>query len=300
MATTERLFIDKAIALEKRNSRISAAVTSILMILMLFFSLLMLLNLYREAKIGEGDEYEVVGSIDFGDYTNGSKKVNNYSPPVNNPVPVKDPKPTADQPAPSKSSTPTTTTEAQTTETTPTPSEVVTTKKPTPTTTPPVNDKPKENTSSPQSTTTETSETNNDNSSKTNSEEEVDDGLDFNMGGGSNEGDANEGTGNQGTPNTQILDPDGLFSFAESGPGSLKGRTPKSLPKPVYNTQQEGRIKFKIIIAPNGSVLYAAPAGPVAPNMQSLVNSGRIALEKWKFSAGQRQEVIVTITFKLK
>lgn len=299
MATTERLFIDKAIALEKRNTRISAGITSFIMVVLLLLAFLMLLDLYRDTKIGEGDNFEVVGSIDFGNYTNGSKRVNTFDPPVNNPSTVENPKPTESKPAPSNTTT-TTPSQSKPAESKPTPSDVVTTNKPTPNTTPPVNDKPKDKPNDTEATNNETTANTSDNSSTTNNQEAEDDGLDFDMGGGSNEGDAEEGTGNQGTPNTEILDPDGLYSFAESGPGSLKGRTPLSLPAPTYNTQQEGKITFKIIISPDGSVLFASPAGPVPPNTESLIKAGRSALMRWKFSRGTRQEVQVTITFKLK
>jgi len=300
MATTENIFLEKAMIIERKNERFAAILTTIIMVVILLLAFLMLLELYRDIQIGEGDKYEVVGSIDFGDYSNGSKRVNTYAPPVENPTPVENPQPTPQQPSPTPTETAPAPSEAAPAETNPTPSDVVTTTRPTETTTPPATEQPQENPSTPQNTQTESSNTNTDNSSDAQAEQEQEEGLDFSMGGGSNEGDANEGTGNQGTPNTQILDPDGLYSFAQSGPGALKGRKPLSLPKPEYSSQEEGKITFKIIIGPDGSVLFASPDGPVAPGMSSLVKAGRSALMRWKFSRGTRQEVKVTITFKLR
>jgi len=299
MATVNKAFLDKFMAIERRNERTSAIVTVIIMLAILSFILIRLLYLSFDLEIGAGDKYEVVGSIDFGNRTNGSKKINNFKPPTENPSPVV-----------TKENTPPPPTQTQT-EPEPTPPPAATNTKPADVVTqntesevkaPPPSPKPKPTTTTKPKPTeadnTKPTTTNNNNTPSSN--QPPDDGLDFNMGGGSNEGDADSGTGNQGTPDTKVLDPDGLFSFDKTGPGSLKGRTPLSLDPPRYTTQEEGEIRFKVIIGANGSVVFAGPAGPIGPNQSSLVKSGRSAIMKWKFSKGSRQTVYVSILFKLK
>ncbi|MEL6593099.1 MAG: TonB family protein, partial [Bacteroidota bacterium] len=249
------------------------------------------------------EEYEVLGSIDFGNYKPGSRQVNNFQPPVENPEPVQEttqpteqpqPEPQAaePEPAPPAETSPTPTPQV----TTPEPAEVKTPEpqveqpdpKPTPpaTTTPKPTTKPTTNNNQSSSTSqpTTTSPTSNNSSSTS----------------GSNHGNEDSGTGNAGTPDVKTLDPNGLYSFGD-GAGGLKGRGVLKLGDPVYTAQQEGILEFKFRIEPNGTVSYATTTGPTTKT--ALKAAGIAAIKKWRFTAvssGQAQWVTVKITFRLK
>ena len=62
---------------ERRHSRISAIVTTVLVVGLLLLSFVWTAYRYRTPPIGT-KEYEMLGSIDFGDYKQGSRNINNF------------------------------------------------------------------------------------------------------------------------------------------------------------------------------------------------------------------------------
>ncbi|MFK7925679.1 MAG: energy transducer TonB [Bacteroidia bacterium] len=251
------------------------------------------------------EEYEVLGSIDFGNYTPGSRQVNNFQPPVENPVEEQQevqetveqpqPQPEAAQPDP-----------APPAETAPTPAPQVTTTqpaevkapdpevtKPDPTPSPPA-------TTTPKPTTTPTTNNNSSNTTTTQPAATTPTTSPSSSTSGSNHGDEASGTGNAGTPDVKTLDPNGLYSFG-SGSGGLKGRGVLKLGDPAYSAQEEGVLEFKFRIEPDGTVSYATTTGPTTK--LALKAAGIAAIKKWRFTAlrgAQPQFVTVKITFRLK
>jgi len=117
--------------------------------------------------------------------------------------------------------------------------------------------------------------------------------------GGSNEGNS-ESVGNEGTPSSPVLDSEGLFQFGEGEMG-LQGRIPLSLPKPEYKVNQETRITYEFVIAPDGHVKSVRPI--TFSTATELIEAGKEAIYKWRFNAipgKQDQKARVTITFRLK
>lgn len=111
---------------------------------------------------------------------------------------------------------------------------------------------------------------------------------------GSNDGDGT-GIGDKGDPNAHVLNNDGTFAF--EGVGSRKYI---DLPRPVYTAQQEAKLTFDFIIAPDGHVKYVK--GPVTQHT-SLKQAGVDAIYRWKFEAAEDGKDLaskVTITFRLK
>ncbi|MEO1448211.1 MAG: TonB family protein [Bacteroidota bacterium] len=280
---------------ERRNERISAIITTVIMVLLLLLSFMWQAFRSRVPPIG-AKEYEVVGAIDFGDYKNGSRSVNNFEKAVENPVEAKKP---AAKPVP----------EVEVADNNPPPVKEVVTEAPSPVSQPepPVKPDPTP-TPTPPKTVTEpkkepVTETKN-NTSET-SEPSLDDDLLYdpndNATSGSNHGDAESGTGNAGTPDVKVLDPDGLYSFGTGSKGGLKGRSPLALPQPKYTVQEEGDLEFEFIIRPDGSVAYVKLVGGTTE--LGLKQAGIDAIEKWRFSASPgaaNQRVKVTIKFRLK
>ncbi len=290
-------YLEQLEAEERLHSRISAISTAVLMLLLLLIS--MLWTAYRQNVPPPGEEYEVLGAIDFGNYTSGSRQVNNFEPPKENPAETPPPAP-QEQQEETHESEPEPTPDPVETQPTPSPVTVPETppdpkptpkpepKKPTPKPKPEVKEKVKVEKPS-ESTSSKPSETP---SSKPSKQEA-----------GSNQGKESSGTGNQGTPNVKVLDPNGLYSFGTGAGGGLNGRSPLRLSPPKYTSQEEGEIQFQFTIAPNGSVVYVKPLGVV--RQLALKNAGIAAIKGWKFSPlppGQsgNQTVRVTIKFKLK
>ena len=240
----------------------------------------------------EDEQYEVAGSIDFGNYTEGSKKINNFEAPSETPSeePEADPEPT---PVVEEASQPVTNTNEQiiTTEAEEAETETVSNTQPvenpkpsiTPKVSEPVKETPKEKEQPKTETVTET---------KTVTKPKA-------QTGGSDHGDSNT-PGNRGRDDTQVLDPNGMYTFGEGGNG-LHGRKPLDLPNPRYLVQQEARLKFEFIISPDGTVKYVKP--PITSNI-GLKKAGMDAIYKWKFEPvpdGEGdQKTSVSITFKLK
>lgn len=75
---------------------------------------------------------------------------------------------------------------------------------------------------------------------------------------GGNEGETGK-PGDQGNPNG---DPNAKNHYGDPGPGgisfNLGGRTYKSLPKPSYNSREEGKVVVTIWVDPNGKVTRAS------------------------------------------
>jgi TonB family protein len=293
---------------ERKYARRASVLT---LIIFLFSSAAILVyDLVRDPLPPPGEkEYEVLGSIDFGNYTQGSKRVNNFQPPVENPVEQPQESETTPQPEPTpQEAQPQPATPA---EVTPTPTPEITSNEPQevtapdnppvtepdpapptpPTTVTPTETQPEETTNDNQSNTTTTQPTNT-NQPTTNPSS--------NSQSGSNHGDAETGTGNAGTPDVKTLDPNGLYSFGQ-GSGGLGGRGVLSLDYPQYSVNEEGVMEFRFRIEPNGTVSYATTTGPTTK--LGLKQAGINAIKKWKFTSvpgSSAQWVTVKITFKLK
>lgn len=280
-------------AQERRHERISAIITTVIVIVLLLISLMWRAFRMRVPPPGDKD-YEMVGAIDFGDYSQGSRSVNNFQEAVPEPTPAPNQSSSASEaeasPASSSSSAsnemtqpdiaPVSQPEAQ----------------PAPTPDPaPSEPSPNPPTSDPSPTPSPSEE------SSSQPTQQQDEDLEFDIsGGGSNQGDAETGTGNQGTPDVQVLDPGGLYSFAEGSEGGLEGRRPLSLPNPSYTSQQEGELTFEFVIAPDGSVSYVKA---LPNNKPDLANAGKAAIRRWRFNSkpgAAPQRVRVTIKFKLR
>ncbi|MEL6134274.1 MAG: hypothetical protein AAFR59_13000 [Bacteroidota bacterium] len=308
MSSADIIFKQRVAKLEARHERISAILTTVIMLLLA--SLLFIYQLVRAREmqqIGDDDKYEVMGSIDFGDFSQGSRAVNNFDPPVENPTPSPNPQPQPVQQPQQNTPAPAAPTEAATpADANPTPSEVITSENPAPVTQPPAAEPQPQETPPTTPTTVETTtpqeeSPNNTGSSTDPSEDEDDEPLLFeNTGGGSNDGDADSGTGNSGADDVKVLDPDGLYSFGVGEGQGLTGRKPISLNKPSYTVQEEGRITYKFTIGPDGSVQNVRAISLVQGNQLGIKRAGELAIYRWKFSKGKRQTVTVTITFKLK
>lgn len=285
IAMAYSMFSPELEAEDKRHMTISGIITATVMVLLILLSLVWTAYRLRLPPPGE-KSYEVVGAIDFGNYTNGSRKVNNFQKPVEKPVETPPPpaqaKPTPAKPQPTPPVV-----------TTNTPSPVTVQPKPVPVPPKPAETKPTpaQPTPTPPKPNTQPSPT----YSPTTPNKPTQSGQS-----GSNEGDATSGTGNQGTPNTKTLDPNGLYSFGTGSGGGLNGRTPLSLDSPVYNSQSEARITFTFVIQPDGSV---SSVNAVTDKLD-LKRAGIDAIKKWRFSkvdaSNGPQTVRVTITFKLK
>jgi TonB family protein len=287
------------IAQEKRHEKISAVATTIIMVILLLLTLVWTAYRNRVPPPGEKEQYEILGSIDFGDYKQGSKRVNNFQKAVENPEP-------APQQQQAKAVQ-----EAEVSDQTPTPTPPVVTKAPSPVNqpdppkvkdpdpepSPPKNQTPKED--------KKADEKNNDNNTNNTNSEEPE--LTFNntsSQSGSNQGNSDDGIGNSGTPNVKVLDPKGLYTFGTGSDGGLKGRSAIAISYPEYNVQEEGDVTFLFTIEPDGSVSYVKVDG--VNNKPGLARAGINAIRKWRFSkltpsqGSQRQTVKVTISFKLK
>ena len=290
-------------AQERKYAR-RAALLTLLFLFVGSFGVL-LYDLVRDDLPPPGvEEYEVLGSIDFGNYKPGSRQVNNFQPPVPDPVEQQQevqetveqpqPEPEAAQPDP-----------APPAETAPTPTPQVTSSEPQEVKAPdPVVTQPDPKPTTPATTTPKptTKPTTNNNSSSTTTQPSTTKPTTSpsSSTSGSNHGNEESGTGNAGTPDVKTLDPNGLYSFG-SGSGGLKGRGVLKLGDPVYTAQQEGILEFKFRIEPNGTVSYATTTGPTTKT--ALKAAGIAAIKKWRFTAvnsGQAQWVTVKITFRLK
>jgi len=203
----------------------------------------------------EEKQYEIVGSIDFGDLSEGSKEMNTFEPAVKNPSPEKNQAESEPQQEDMPEADP-----------------VIVTDAPSETQVQASDEKPKKV-------------------------------KDWTIkSGGANDGQSNE-VGNKGTPDAKVLNPDGMYAFGDGDYG-LQGRKVIASVKPVYNVQDDSRITYEIIIAPNGTVKDVIPK--TLTTSSTLTQAGKDALRKWKFNdisanpAAKDQKLRVTITFKLK
>ena len=309
---------------ERRHQRISGIITIILVVLLLLLSLLW--KGWRSELPAPGEEYEMIGAIDFGDLTEGSRQVNNFEEAIPDPAPPSapsqpEPQPVQQQPQPAAQPTPA----PKPAETTPEPDPIITTPEPTPvkqpeppkeekkpdpkppkpeeTVQPKPDPKPTTNSTETQQTDSKPTETKPTESSSSSSSSETTD-KPSDKPSGSNQGNKESGTGNQGTPNIKKLDPNGLYSFGSGIGGGANGRSPISLPYPSYTVQEEGDVVFEFIIMPNGTVSFAKVKG--VNSKPGLGKVGTDAIKKWRFSklpsnvAQKPQRVTVTIKFRLK
>ena len=285
-----------------KNQKISLAVSGgIMVVLITIFYFVVIITIKNPPE--NADKYEVVGAIDFGNYTNGSGDVNNFS----------DPSPTpgegnalasasaASEPdeAPAEQPQETETLAQDQEESVPVEKKVV--KKKTKTQEKAEPKKKKKKKKKTQAAEPQKAETVLEEDAQTQiANHNPDKSKPKGKSGGSNEGDAKSGVGNQGRPDSPVLDPNGLYTFGSGGNG-LKGRTPISLPKPEYKVQADAKITFELTIAPSGKVKKVKPV--TLSSSSDLKNAGMNAIYKWRFNAiddDSDQITRVTITFKLK
>jgi TonB family C-terminal domain len=128
----------------------------------------------------------------------------------------------------------------------------------------------------------------------------------FGMGGGTqseNQGDAATGTGNQGSPfgNTNTGANEGIGGF---GTFELGGRSIGSggLPRPTYDSQEEGRIVIEITVDPAGNVILAEIGRGTNIDNATMRRSAIDAAKKAKFNKIQgtnNQRGTITYNYKL-
>lgn len=123
-----------------------------------------------------------------------------------------------------------------------------------------------------------------------------------NSGGGSQG--VNQGTGNQGKPDGN---PNSNNYTGNGGSGngnfSLKGRSAVSLPKPEYNSNQQGKIVVRIWVDQQGKVTRVeAPWKESTITTGALVDQAKAAAKQARFNASSSapEEQIGTITYIFK
>ncbi len=283
---------------EQRIQRSSALLTAIISILLLLGS--MAWWAFRKTVPPPGEEYEVVGAIDFGDLKTGSKQVNNLERATEKPAETP-PKPVSKpvQAPPAETQPPK---EEVITQEEVAPVETPKPEKPDPKPTPP---KPVE-TVKPSPKPVEKTENNTEKEPVESQPEKKPERKPLTDDFGSNQGDKEDGVGNQGSPAQKQLDPNGLFSFGQGVGGGSNQRAPLHLPPPAYNAQEEGVLTFEFTILPDGRVGTVKLVGLVDPSQAQIRRAGENAIRKWKFTAlkpNQPQTALkttVTITFKLR
>ena len=110
-----------------------------------------------------------------------------------------------------------------------------------------------------------------------------------------------QGQGNQGSPNGTPNSSNYTGNGGTGGNYSLKGRSAVSLPKPEYNSNQQGKIVVRIWVNQRGEVTRVE-----APYQGSTVTTGRLveqakaAARRARFNAStdSPEEQIGTITYK--
>ena len=117
------------------------------------------------------------------------------------------------------------------------------------------------------------------------------------------QGNATTGTGNQGSPfgNTDTGANEGTGGF---GTFNLNGRSigRGGLPRPAYNSQEEGRIVINITVDPNGNVILAEIGRGTDISNSSMRNSAIDAARRAKFNRIQgtnNQSGTITYRYKL-
>lgn len=297
--------------IEKNNRRWGYAITAILLVPFLLLALIWTVHRTHFDNIGEegkdligymdmGDASEM-GRPDFGDGSEGNRDVNNFDESVANPTP---PAPNAAQPAtPPPVATPTAPEKGE--------SKTLTSKDDSPVSVPdktkddkkpisPQPNKPQTPVTPTKPVDTKAQPANNTSSTTTTTKPST---TPTAPSGGANSGKGGD-VGNAGSPDIKHLDPEGMYDFgagAGGGGGGLKGRKALALPKPKYDAQQEGRIKYEFVVDPNGDVVFAKVVPPITK--PSIEKAGLEAIKKWKFSkstSDENQTIRVSITFKLK
>lgn len=271
----------RVVALEKKNEKRSALITSGIVVVLALISLLW--TGFRISMLPPGEEgYDMVGAIDFGDNRMGSMNVNNAAPAVPNPSPTPPPQQT---PAPQQ---------AQQSKTKPQ-EQVITQPTPSPVSVP---DKPS---TKPTPQQTQTSPQNNTGSSQQQTPPSPTPSTSTSPA-GSNQGNQPGSVGNSGTPTEQKFDNRYSFQWGDGGDGGGKRGAIKVV-NPEYNVQEEGELTFEFTIRPDGTV---ANARALPTNKSALRQAGLNAIRQWRFkplppgTAQQDQIVRVTIVFKLK
>ena len=261
------------IALENKNQKKSATITASLATLLFLFAYFWV-AIYSPIPPPNLREkhYELVGSMDYGDWTEGSQNINTFEksspkPDQNKPAPTPTEKPKLPDPTPPDE-------KQNLTEDNPE-SPIKEKPKPKPKIKPKDKIKPQE-------------------------KEKLQPKITENSGGANHGNKTNNETGNRGRPDSPVLDPNGLYSFGTGGDG-LNGRVAIATPSPKYTEQQETKVTFEFVIAPSGNVKSVRPTK--LGSSPALVNAAKTALFKWKFNkieADNDQKVKVTFTFKLK
>lgn len=117
--------------------------------------------------------------------------------------------------------------------------------------------------------------------------------------GGSDDGETNT-VGNNGNPKAEVLNPNGEFQFG-NGIGGPGGRRPLTTNLKGYNVQLEEKIKFDIVVAPSGEVVYCKAKYALHPELASI---GKENIMQWKFSETDPSEgnlkTFVVVSFRLK
>jgi outer membrane biosynthesis protein TonB len=288
MSSQELLQID----LERRYRTRSLMFSSVLMLL-LYLAFYLIPAIQLSLPLPERDPYRTVGIIDFsqgepggsgagptdfGNETEGSGDVNNFLDPV------KDPDPLAQVPDKVTRSAPSSAPPAGNKSTlTQTEASPIKTKASTPSPQPKDNRAATHGNPQPNGSPTATGSTGN---------------------AGSNHGNGT-GTGNAGTPQARTLDPRGLYGGGGGdGFDGLGGRGVLRADKPNIRFEAEGRVKYKVIIAPDGRVLSFEPVSGLTPGLrQPSRDAAAHVLRNWRFepveaSAGN-QACYYTISYTL-
>lgn len=263
---------------ERKNVFIALGVTGLISGLLLVFSLFWLAV---SGQIPEIDQpiwktIAFLPAADYGTDNNGRKEVNNFERPSETPADRPKTQPTANNnanPEPVKSSPSpnheSNTNSEQSVNSSPTPS-----KDNTQSTNNNINSNPSEN---------NTPKENNVSPTKANT-------------GGSDDGNTNT-LGNHGNPKAQVLNPNGSFEFG-NGIGGPGGRMPVKTDLKGYNMQMEEKIRFDIIVAPSGEVIYCKAKYALHPELAAI---GKENIMKWKFSEGEENlKTFVVVSFRLK
>jgi len=279
------------IALEKKDQRISAGITTGIVVLFLLLSFIW--SGIRMMVPPPGEEpYELVGAFDYGDSRTGSKDINNFEPAIEDPAP----EPVEEQAAPEP--------QQEVAETRQDPTPVVTQEDPSPITQPDVqptkDDQPKEKESVTEDKPKVDPIENNNETAQEDTKPTETKPTETTKPTGSNQGNADQ-TGNAGQPTNKEFDDRYSFTWGEGGGGGA--RAPLYYPDPVYNSQEEGIITLTITIRPDGTVSKVIPS----PTTKMTLRRNAInAIRKWKFSAlppnvpQEDQVVKMDITYILK
>lgn len=252
--------------IRRRSFILTAAIVAVLVLLM------WIVVLVRDTVPPEGqNQYETVGSIDFGNQTEGSKDVNTKAEP--SPTPKDAPK-----------------SEQQPSQTTPSPKkpDVITNKDGVisiPESDETENEpKPEQPEKTPNKPAKESSEP----------EDQVDNPLLF-EGGGSNQGDKESGTGNRGKEAENFSGGTG-YSF-----GDMKGMGLAGGPElPRYSdVNEEGSIVFRLRVNPSGEVVSVTPV-KINGNLSTMLSRTKSKIYGTRFKNQTGKTVELTMTWRYK